>query len=169
MTGMRSTTIRCLVQCSSGVQRTESSLSRETCVGRFAEAVIAGVIGPVGAPQVLLLGRPNHEGRLQVAGRTTDLSPTIQAAVAAVLRPHYGVGHPWPAPLPRSRWGRGGPAEPLAYTRVHPEVVVELVVDPATDGPRWRHPARFVRLRLDLHVSDRRAADSAFNSTDRPS
>jgi hypothetical protein len=32
--------------------------------------------------------------------------------------------------------------------------VVELVVDPATDGPRWRHPARFVRLRPDLHPTD---------------
>jgi ATP-dependent DNA ligase len=118
------------------------------------EAVIAGVIGPVHAPRVLLLGRPDADGRLQVVGRTTDLSPTTQVTVAAVLQPHHGLGHPWPATLPRSRWGRGGPAEPLVYTRVHPDTVAELVVDPATDGPRWRDPARFVRLRPDLRPGD---------------
>jgi hypothetical protein len=85
-----------------------------------------------------------------VAGRTLDLTPTLAATVGATLRPHGGPGHPWPELLPRSRWGRG-PAEPLAYTQVRSEVVVELVVDPAVDGPRWRHPATLVRLRPDLH------------------
>jgi len=33
-------------------------------------------------------------------------------------------------------------------------VVVELVVDPAVDGTRWRHPATYVRLRPDLHPTD---------------
>jgi hypothetical protein len=118
-----------------------------------AEAVIAGVLGPIHAPRVLLLGRPDQHGRLQVAGRTTDLTPTLAAIVGAVLHSHGGPGHPWPELLPRSRWGRG-PAEPLAYTRVRPDVVVELVVDPAVDGPRWRHPATLVRLRPDLHPTD---------------
>ena len=40
-----------------------------------------------------------------------------------------------------------------------PEAVAELVVDPATDGPRWRHPARFVRLRPDLRPSDLHPTD----------
>ncbi len=31
---------------------------------------------------------------------------------------------------------------------------MELVVDPAVDGPRWRHPATFVRLRPDLRPDD---------------
>jgi hypothetical protein len=118
-----------------------------------AEALVGGVIGEVAAPQVLLLGRPDHTGQLHVAGRTTTLSPAAQATMGAVLRPHTGSGHPWSATLPRSRWGRGS-AEPLTYTRVHPEVAVELVVDPAVDGPRWRHPARFVRIRADLRPSD---------------
>ena len=118
-----------------------------------AEAVIAGVLGPVHTPRVLLLGRPDQHGHLQVAGRTTDLTPAVAAAVGAVVQPQVGAGHPWPELLPRSGWGRG-PAEPLAYTQVRPEVVVELLVDPAADGPRWRHPARFVRLRPDLHPSD---------------
>jgi len=118
-----------------------------------AEAVVGGVIGRVAAPQVLLLGRPDYTGRLHVAGRTTDLSPATQATLAAVLRAPTGSGHPWPVTLPRARWGHG-PAEPLSYTRVHPEVVVELVVDPAADGPRWRHPARFIRIRADLCPAD---------------
>jgi ATP-dependent DNA ligase len=103
------------------------------------EAVIAGVIGPVHAPRVLLLGRPDQHGRLQVAGRTLDLTPTTATTIGPVLRPHIGSGHPWPELLPRSRWGRG-PAEPLAYTQVRPEVVVELVVDPAVDGPAGATP-----------------------------
>ncbi|MDT0353560.1 hypothetical protein [Pseudonocardia charpentierae] len=118
-----------------------------------AEAVIAGVLGPLQQPRVLLLARPGPHGRLQVAGRTVDLTPTLAATIGAALRPHLGPGHPWPGLLPRSRWGRG-PAEPLAYTQVRPEVVVELVVDPAVDGPRWRHPATLVRLRPDLHSTD---------------
>jgi ATP-dependent DNA ligase len=118
-----------------------------------AEAVIAGVIGPPTVPRVLLLGRPDGQGRLQVAGRSTDLSPAAAAALGPVLRPHPGPGHPWPELLPRSTWGRR-PAEPLAYTRVHPDLVAELVVDPAVDGPRWRHPATYIRLRPDLHPAD---------------
>jgi ATP-dependent DNA ligase len=119
------------------------------------EAVIGGVIGPAGAPRVLILGRYDAAGWLHVAGRSTELHPSARAALGAVLRSHSGRGHPWPTTLPRSRWG-GRPAEPLAYTRVHPEVVVELVVDPAVDGPRWRHPVRFARIRPDLCVEDLR-------------
>jgi hypothetical protein len=63
------------------------------------------------------------------------------------------VSHPWPQVLPRSRWS-GRPAEPLVYTRVRPDTVVELVVDPVADGPRWRHLATFVRLRPDLRPTD---------------
>jgi hypothetical protein len=118
-----------------------------------SEAIIAGVIGRVDAPQVLILGRYDDHGQLQVAGRTTDLSPTTQAAVGAVLRPHTGPGHPWPVTLPRSHWG-SRPAQPLVYTRVHPDVVAELSVHPAADGPRWRHPARLVRIRAELHPLD---------------
>jgi ATP-dependent DNA ligase len=132
-----------------------------------AEAVIAGVLGPVHTPRVLLLGHPDRHGNLQVAGRTTDLTPATATAVGAVLQPHSGSGHPWPGLLPRSGWGRG-PAEPLAYTQVRPEVVVELLVDPAVDGPRWRHPARFVRLRADLHPTDLTPTTGAITTTATP-
>jgi ATP-dependent DNA ligase len=116
------------------------------------EAVVGGVIGPLDAPKVLLLGRPGDAGRLHLVGRTTELTPTAGATVAGVLTPHTGPGHPWPEVLPSNRWGRPGP--PTLYTQVRPEVVVELVVDTAVEQHRWRHPARFVRVRSDLHPAD---------------
>jgi ATP-dependent DNA ligase len=129
------------------------------------EAVIGGVIGPLHPPRVLLLGRPDAHGALQLAGRTTELTPTAAAAVAAVLDPHPGPGHPWPEVLPSTRWGRPGP--PTVYTRVDPTVVVELVVDTAVEAHRWRHPARFVRLRPDLHPADLQSPAPHAHGTDQ--
>jgi ATP-dependent DNA ligase len=117
-----------------------------------AEAVVGGVIGPLHTPKVLLLGRPGHADQLHLVGRTTELTPAARAAVAEVLTPHIGPGHPWPDVLPSNRWGRPGP--PTVYTQVRPEVVVELVVDTAVEQHRWRHPARLVRVRSDLHPAD---------------
>jgi ATP-dependent DNA ligase len=117
-----------------------------------AEAVVGGVIGPLHAPEVLLLGRPDAHGQLHLAGRTTEISPTASVAVAAALTPQIGPGHPWPEVLPSTRWGRPGP--PTVYNQVRPELVAEVVVDTAVEQHRWRHPARFVRLRLDLRPAD---------------
>ena len=115
-----------------------------------AEAIVGGVIGPPDAPRVLLLGRHDPDGGLHLVRRTTELTLAGRAAVAAVLRPHGGAGHPWPNPLPSTRWGRPGP--PTTYTPVTPEVVVELTVDTAVEHHRWRHPAHFVRP--DLRCAD---------------
>jgi hypothetical protein len=41
-----------------------------------------------------------------------------------------------------------------AYTRVRPDLVVEVSADLALDGLRWRHPVRFVRARDDLQAGD---------------
>jgi hypothetical protein len=90
---------------------------------------------------VLLLGRPDTDDTFNLAGRTTELAPAASAAIAAVLTPQLGPGHPWPEVLPATRWGRPGP--PTVYTQVCPAVVVELVVDTAVEQHRWRHPARF--------------------------
>ena len=117
-----------------------------------AEAIVGGVIGPPDAPKVLLLGRHDTDGQLHLVGRTTELTPTASAALAAALVPQIGAGHPWPEVLPSTRWGRPGP--PTVYTQVRPEVVVEVVVDTAVEQYRWRHPARFVRLRPDLRIAD---------------
>jgi hypothetical protein len=40
------------------------------------------------------------------------------------------------------------------YSRVTPEIVVELSADLALDGLRWRHPVRFVRVRGELTAAD---------------
>lgn len=123
-----------------------------------AEAVVGGVIGSVAAPEALVIGRFDEQGRLWVAGRTTALPPGARVAVGTALEPHEGSGdHPWPETLPSSRFGQR-PGKKIAYTRVRPIVVVELNVDTSSEQGRWRHPTRFVRLRPDLTTEDRRAA-----------
>ena len=86
------------------------------------------------------------------SGAPPSSTPAGRDAVAALLRPHTGSGHPWPNPLPSTRWGRPGP--PTVYTPVRPRVVVELTVDTAVEHHRWRHPAHFVRVRPDLRIND---------------
>jgi len=52
-------------------------------------------------------------------------------------------------------FGRGQlPSEPVRYTQVVTTAVVELDVDTAFEGHRWRHATRFVRLRTDLRAAD---------------
>jgi hypothetical protein len=82
------------------------------------------------------------------AGRTTWLGPNAGGQLAALLCP--ATAHPWPELLPPHPYGGGR----TSYTRVLPEVVVELSVDLAMDGLRWRHPVRFVRIRAELHPLD---------------
>ena len=112
-----------------------------------AEAVVGGVIGPMAAPQELILGRYDQTGRLRIAGRTTGLRPPTATQLGGLLTEQI---HDWPEKLPAHRWG----APRTAYTRVRPEVVVEVSADLALDGLRWRHPVRLVRLRHDLRATD---------------
>lgn len=97
-----------------------------------AEAVVGGVIGPLDAPRVLLLGRHDTDGHLQLVGRTTELTPTGRAAVVALLRPRpvpgirgrtrcrppAGAGPAPPPPTPRSgrRWSSSSPSTPPSST-----------------------------------------------------
>lgn len=111
------------------------------------EAVIGGVTGPVQAPQELILGRHDDTGQLRIAGRTTVLRPPTAARLGALLEKH---SHGWPERLPAHSWG----TPRTAYTRVRPDVVVEVCADLALDGLRWRHPVRFVRIRHDLQALD---------------
>jgi ATP-dependent DNA ligase len=113
-----------------------------------AEAVVGGVIGPVDAPRELILGRFDDSGRLRIAGRSTPLRSAATAQLSRLLRPT--AAHPWPETLPPHPYGGGR----TAYNRVAPEVVIELSVDLAVDGIRWRHPARFVRVRGELTAAD---------------
>ena len=55
---------------------------------------MGGVIGPVEAPRELILGRFDDSDRLRIAGRTTRLSPTASAQLAALFHP--ATDHTWP-------------------------------------------------------------------------
>jgi ATP-dependent DNA ligase len=117
-----------------------------------AEAVVGGVLGSLDNPEALVLGRPDPQGRLRVAGRTRPLSPTARAELAALLTP-AAAGHPWPLAIPSSWFGQL-PSKPIDYRPVVPDRVVELDVDTAFERHRWRHGSRFVRLRPDLQPAD---------------
>jgi ATP-dependent DNA ligase len=112
-----------------------------------AEAVVGGITGTVEAPRELILGRHDVRGRLRIAGRTAALQPRAAARLGLLLEEQ---AHPWPERLPAHSWG----APRTAYTRVRPELVVEVSADLALDGLRWRHPVRFVRYRAELHPMD---------------
>jgi ATP-dependent DNA ligase len=112
------------------------------------EAIIGGVGGFLARPSHLILGRYTASGRLRVVGRTGPLAAGARGEVGAALTA-ADEGHPWPDRL-IVRWGR----DPQLYVKVRPLVVVEVTVDVAVDGGRWRHSARFVRIRHDLDPKD---------------
>ncbi|MEV4001250.1 ATP-dependent DNA ligase [Actinomadura sp. NPDC049753] len=118
------------------------------------EALVGGVTGTLEQPQTLLLGRYTTAGALRVVARTTPLTPRARTALAGALS-EAGPDHPWPEPLPAG-WAGGLPStrDPIHYTRVAPDTVAEISVDAAVEHGRWRHAARFLRLRHDLTPGD---------------
>jgi hypothetical protein len=116
-----------------------------------AEAVVGGVLGSLEQPEALILGRPDSR-RLRVAGRTTPLPRAARTEIAAMLTPAVG-GHPWPPVIPSSRFGHLASA-PIEYVQVDPTMVVELDVEVSFENHRWRHSARFVRIRAELQPKD---------------
>lgn len=119
------------------------------------EVIIGGLTGTLARPQGLIVGRyrPGTD-ELMVVGRSTVLSRLAAAEVARAVKP-AGEAHPWPDVLPPG-WTSSsyGSRDPTRYTRVTPNVVLEVRVDVATDHHRWRHPVRYLRLRPDLTVDD---------------
>ncbi|MEV1004840.1 hypothetical protein [Nonomuraea sp. NPDC050202] len=115
-----------------------------------ADAVVGGYTGHPGRPSGLILGRYDQTGRLRVVGRTTQLTAQAATDIAPLLTPAAGE-HPWPAPLPPG-WASSpyGERDPISYTQVRPELVVEALVDTAREGLRHRHPCRYLRPRTDL-------------------
>ncbi|MFI7643406.1 RNA ligase family protein [Nonomuraea sp. NPDC049400] len=115
-----------------------------------AECVVGGYVGLPRRPSGLILGRHDLTGRLRVVGRTTRLTAQAAAEIATLLTP-ADDGHPWPATLhpgwAGSPYGQRGP---LSYTRVQPDLVVEVLIDTATDLGKHRHPVRYLRPRADL-------------------
>lgn len=112
---------------------------RQTLVG-----VIGAVIGPITAPEALILGQVDDAAGLTILGRTSALSPAQTSAVAGHLRAPVGT-HPWPKTINSDQFG----GRPVSLTRVEPEVIAEVSADTAQMGGRRRHALRFIRLRLD--------------------
>jgi hypothetical protein len=68
---------------------------------------VGGLIGAAEKPRELILGRFGDGDRLRIAGRTTRLSPTASAQLAALLHP--ATDHPWPERLPPHPYGESAP------------------------------------------------------------
>jgi ATP-dependent DNA ligase len=123
-----------------------------------ADAVVAGVIGSLQAPEALLLGLPDVHGRLRVAGRTGPLMLPARRELGALLVPPRAE-HPWPPQLPSSRFGQL-PGDLIDYTLTEPLLVVEVEADVCFEQQRWRHPTDFRRIRGDLQPTDVAAAEA---------
>lgn len=114
------------------------------------DAVVGAYTGPAAAPRTLLLGRYDTAGRLRYIGRSTTLPQASGRSVAKLLTP--AGEHPWAGWSFSAGWGS---RESLHVTLVVPKLVVEVGVDVARDGAgRWRHPARWHRMRPDLSAAD---------------
>ena len=117
-----------------------------------ADAVVGGVIGPLNAPEALLLGLPDRRGRLRVAGRTGPLTLPARRELGTLLVPPQRA-HPWPEQIPSSRFGQL-PGDLVDYTPTEPLLVVEVDADVCFEHDRWRHPTGFRRVRGDLQPAD---------------
>jgi ATP-dependent DNA ligase len=118
------------------------------------EAIMGGVTGTTDEPQSLILGRYDPSGRLRVVARTSPLTEPARHELAALLTP-AADDHPWPLVL-LAGWAGGMPGAepPTPYVRVVPNLVAEISVDAAVEHGRWRHSARYLRLRHDLTPDD---------------
>jgi hypothetical protein len=115
------------------------------------------LIGPLDAPEALLLGLPDGgRGRLRVAGRTSALTLPARRELGAMLVPPRRA-HPWPERIPSSRFGQL-PGDLVDYTPTEPLLVVEVDADMCFEHDRWRHPTVFRRLRADLQADEVAAA-----------
>lgn len=114
------------------------------------EAVIGAVTGTLARPQLLVLGRYDAHGGLRTVGRTTLLRPDAARQLTGRLT-LGGSEHPWAGVKFTSAWGS---REPLNTLLVAPELVAEISADTTLDGGVYRHPVRFVRLRLDQTPAD---------------
>ncbi|MFF4542459.1 hypothetical protein [Streptomyces aureus] len=116
-----------------------------------AEAIVGGITGTRSAPRMLLLARYDSDGDLAYVGRTTTL-PAAAGNTLAPLLSSPMPGHPWEGWSFSAGWGT---SKTLDVTLVEPEVVVEVVADVARDASgRWRHPARWHRVRTDLSPTE---------------
>ena len=111
---------------------------------------MGAVTGPITRPNALLLGRYTRAGRLRLVARTAPLPLALRDEIGGLLTP-AGPGHPWWGMRLTAGWGS---REPLSFTCVDPDLVVEFLGDTAVDVGRWRHPVRAQRTRTDLTPRD---------------
>lgn len=111
-------------------------------------------------PESLLLGRLDQRGVLRFVAHTHALTATAQRALTGLLTPMAfqgdGSGHPWPSPLPAAWSPDPINRQPVHYVQVEPDLVVEVEVDVARDGPlgAFRHRSTLLRPRADLTPTD---------------
>jgi ATP-dependent DNA ligase len=120
------------------------------------ELVCAAVIGPMTAPERLVLGRPDGAA-LPIVARSTPLHGAVARRLGEQLRPPRGP-HPWPTEIPPSSFS--GSDAPVRLTLVEP-IVVEVAADVALTGRTYRHPVRYVRTRPELTPAELPPAASA--------
>ncbi|MEU7068118.1 RNA ligase family protein [Streptomyces sp. NPDC046161] len=115
------------------------------------EAIIGATTGTLTRPQLLVLGRHDHDGRLRAVGRTVPLRTEAARLVAEHLAA-ADPGHPWEGVTFAATWGS---RDVLDVSLVRPDLVAEISADRAVDrGGVWRHPLRLRRLRPDISVQD---------------
>ncbi len=134
---------------------------------RTAEAVVAGFRMHKDGEGVgsLLLGLFDDSGRLHHIGVATGLSAAARHDMLATLGPEAlpdGADHPWAEwrsehessdvrlPGPQNRWTG---SRDQSWTALSPDRVAEVSFQGLTAG-RLRHPARFVRWRVDRDPTD---------------
>ncbi|WNO76857.1 RNA ligase family protein [Streptomyces sp. AM8-1-1] len=115
-----------------------------------AEAIVGAVTGPITRPNTLLVGRYTRGGRLRLVARSTPLSLSLRDEIGRLTTP-TGPEHPWWGMRLTVAWGS---REPLSFTCVAPELVVEFLGDTAIDSGRWRHAVWVQRTRPDLAPGD---------------
>lgn len=111
------------------------------------EAVVIGVTGRTPATQALVLGRPDHRGRMRAVGVSLPAGAALRRELAPLLRP---VEDATQARLPGTVGGLPG-SEPIVYTPVRPDIVIEIEVDQDLEWGRYRHRPRLLRIRAELH------------------
>jgi ATP-dependent DNA ligase len=110
------------------------------------DLAVMGVFGNPAAPSALLLAAPGRDGALRAVGTSTVLTGATSRAIGLLLRP-TGETVLHRAGLPRSD-------EPLREVKLVEPIVVEVSSDVAMDHGKFRHPVRFIRVRVDLTVAD---------------
>lgn len=116
------------------------------------DVVCAGVSGPIGRPEYVVVGLP-VDGSLRIVGRSTAL--TAKASQDLALHLHRpGGSHPWPEVITETALNRFSKNKaPVTLTLVEP-LVVEISADVAWSGNAFRHAVRYLRPRPELDPQD---------------